>query len=210
MARFAVSRSSTSGSSLNRSDQRRATQRRTLAPQRLRRHRRQLHGLHRLHARDAVPAAVHRPARRHRRRADRDLDRPQPRRHAGADGAARAGLGPARRSLRPQDHGRAIAGQLRRADGGDGVRHARRGTCSRCARCRGCSPATARCRSRWRPSRRRATGCRRRSASVQTAQRLGPAVGPVIGGVLARLRRLAPRVSRHRGVLRRRARARAS
>ena len=46
--------------------------------------------------------------------------------------------------LRPQDHGRALARQLRRRDGGDGVRHAARGTSSRCAPCRGCSPATAR------------------------------------------------------------------
>ena len=54
--------------------------------------------------------------------------------------------GRARRSLRPQDHGRAVAGQLRRRHGGDGVRDRGRGTCSRCARCRDCSPATA----RWR------------------------------------------------------------
>ena len=60
----------------------------------------------------------------------------------------------------------------------------RAGACWRCARCRGCSRATDRCRWRWRPSRRRATACRRRSALVQTAQRIGPGVGPVIGGVL--------------------------
>ena len=49
----------------------------------------------------------------------------QPRRHAGAHRAARAALGTAGRSVRPQDHGRAVARQLRRRHGGDGVRDAR-------------------------------------------------------------------------------------
>ena len=40
--------------------------------------------------------------------------------------------------------------------------------------------------------------------AVQTAQRIGPGVGPLIGGVLARSGRAAPRVSRDGGVLRRR------
>ena len=87
-----------------------------LAPEPLRGHRRAVvHRLHRLHAGDAVPAAVLPAARRHRRRRDRDVDGAEPRRHAGAHGAAGAVLGTPRRSLRPQDHGRAIARQLRRS-----------------------------------------------------------------------------------------------
>ena len=42
-----------------------------------------------------------------RRRRDRAVGRPEPRRHAGAHRAALAVLGPARRPLRPQDDGRA-------------------------------------------------------------------------------------------------------
>ena len=73
-SRRPTSRSSSDGLGLDistlairmiRSPQRR---RHELAAQCLRRHRRVVHGLHRLHAGDAVPAAVHRPARRHRRR----------------------------------------------------------------------------------------------------------------------------------------------
>ena len=115
-----------------------------LAQESLRGHRGLVHRLHGLHARDAVPAALLPPARRHRRGRDRDVVGPEPRRHAGAHRDALAVLGPARRSLRPQDHGRALARQLRLRHGGDGVRHAGRGTSSRCARSRGSSPATAR------------------------------------------------------------------
>ena len=55
-----------------------------LAAQHLRSHGRVVPRLHRLHARDAVPAALHRAARRLRRRRGRAVDRRQPRRHAGA------------------------------------------------------------------------------------------------------------------------------
>ena len=57
-----------------------------------------------------------------RRRRDCPVVGSEPRRHAGAHRAAVAVLGPARRSLRPQDHGRALALQLRHRHGGDGVR----------------------------------------------------------------------------------------
>ena len=103
--------------------------------------------------------------------------------------------GRARRSLRPQDHGRALARQLRRRHGGDGVRHARRGRCSRCARSRASSPATARyADDGGRVGAARADGagdrlrCRRRSGS-------GRRSGPVIGGCSPQ-RRPAPRVPR--------------
>ena len=115
-----------------------------LAEEPVRRHRGEFHRLHGLHARDAVPAALLPAARRPRRRRDRDVVGAEPRHHAGADRDPGAAVGPARRSLRPQDHGRPVARELRRHDVGDGVRHARRGTCSRCAPSRGCSPATAR------------------------------------------------------------------
>ena len=62
---------------------------------------------------------------------------------AGDYGAVCALLGPRRRSLRQQDPGAALASQLRAGDGGDGLRHAARGTWSRCGRCRGWSPAMA-------------------------------------------------------------------
>ena len=104
----------------------------------------------------------------------------------GADGAAGARLGTARRSLRPQDHGRAVAGQLRRADRGDGVRHARVAR-ARAARRQGLfagygslSVAMA-AESAPRDRMPSAIG------AVQTAQRLGRRVGPLIGGVLAGL-----------------------
>ena len=105
---------------------------------------------------------------------DRDVDRRQPRRHAGAHGAAVAGVGTARRSLRPQDHGRAIAGQLRRADGGDGLRHA---GVARVRAARG--PGTV-CRLRIAVGRDGGrVGAARSHAEaiglVQTAQRIGPA-----------------------------------
>ena len=140
---------------------------------------------------------------------DRDVDRPEPRRDARAHGAARARLGTARRSLRPQDHGRAIDGQLRRSCLRRWATSRGRGTSSCCARCRACSRATGRCRWRWPPSRRRATACRRRSAPCRPRSASARRVGPLIGGVLAQARRVAARVPRHRDVLRRRARARA-
>ena len=96
-----------------------------LAAERLRGHRCLVHGLHRLHAGDAVSSSVHRTTRGHRRRGDRDVDRAQPRHHAGADGIARSGLGAPRRSFWPQDHGRAIAGELCRPVHRDGIREER-------------------------------------------------------------------------------------
>ena len=75
--------------------------------------------------------------------------------------------------------------QLRRHHGADGVRAARRGRCWRCARCWASSPATARSRitmaAESAPPEHMATAI----GWVQTAQRLGPALGPVIGGTLA-------------------------
>ena len=93
-----------------------------MAQESLRRHGRDLHRLHRLHARDAVPPAVLPAARRDRRRRDRAVVRPEPGRDAGRHGADVAALGAARRPRRPQDHDRAIARELRHRHGGDGVR----------------------------------------------------------------------------------------
>ena len=95
-----------------------------LAQEPLRRHRRQLHRLHRLHAGDAVPPALFPAARRAGRRRDRDVVRAEPRRHARADRDACPVLGAAGRSLRPEGHGRALAGELRRRDGRPRVRDA--------------------------------------------------------------------------------------
>ena len=163
-----------------------------MAPQPLRGHRGVVHRLHRLHAGDAVPAALHPPARRHRRRRDRDVDR------ASASASRRrsrrcwrpSGDGSADR-VRPQDHGRALARQLRRRDGGDGVRHARRGTSSRCARSRGCSPATARLSltmaAESAPREQMAVGdrhrCRRRSGSVRRSARSSAALLAALVGL---------------------------
>ena len=116
------------------------------------------------------------------------MDRRQPRRHAGADRAAR------RRAWgRLGDrYGRKIMverslvsfivlfaamayGDARLAGAGDS------------RSCRACSRATGRCLSRWRPNLRRAIGCRTRSGSCRRPSGIGPGVGPVIGGVLAGL-----------------------
>ena len=80
----------------------------------------------------------------HRRRRNLALGRSEPWRDAGHHGVHGAVVGTPRRPLRPQDHDRAVAGQLRRRDGRHGVRHRAPGTCSRFAPCRDCSPDTAR------------------------------------------------------------------
>ena len=119
---------------------------------------------------------------------------PQPRRHAGDHRAAGAALGPPRRSLRPQDHGRALARQLRHRDGGDGVRHAAVARL-RAARAAG---AVRRLRRAGADDGGRFGAAGRMAyaiGTVQTAQRLGPALGPVIGGVVAQLVGLRARSS---------------
>ena len=87
---------------------------------------------------------------------------------------------------------------------GDGVRAQRRGRCSRCARIQGLfagygslSVAMA-AESAPRDRMPSAIG------AVQTAQRIGPGVGPVIGGLLASLVGLPPRVRGDRALLPRR------
>src|SRR3954453_6624717 len=83
-----------------------------LAPQSVRGDRRVLHRLHRLYAGDALSSAVLPAARRHRGWRDRALVGAEPGRDARAHGAALAILGPPGRSIRTEDHGRAIAHQL--------------------------------------------------------------------------------------------------
>ncbi len=125
--------------------------------------------------------------RPHGRRRHRVLVRHQSRHHAGDHGVSVAAVGQAVGSLRPQDHGRAVARLLRHHDGGVRLRDRSRGTSSPSARFKACSRATARWDWRWRAESAPPGKMASAIGMVQTAQRLGPALGPVIGGVLAQL-----------------------
>ena len=120
-------------------------------------------------------------------RRNRDVVGPEPRRDAGTHRDARAILGTTRGSLRPKDHGRALARQFRRRHGSHGVRAAS------VARVCASRDAGALCRlrladaCRWRPIRRRATGWRTRSGSCRRRSGWGPPIGPIVGGVVAQI-----------------------
>ena len=132
------------------------------------------------------------------RRAGRDVDGPEPRRDAGAHRDARAALGTARRSLRPQDHGRALARQLRRSSWRPWRSSRARGTCFALRAVQGLfagyGALTLTMAADSAPQGKMAQAI----GIVQTAQRLGPGAGPGHRRRGRGARRTAARVLRRR------------